>query len=322
MAVSSLEAVIKYGALLCSDDSKSWSSTCLLSTGETNAIPWAQWELGPHIPRTVRVIENPMPYKGFFGGSCGAEDGAGNDCYNEGNCGWNKELEHRNAAWAVTAINKMLKSARLKVPAVGTYDEAGNLLGAISLAYWYATYILPLCTAIDAFAENISTKCFRDRFYKRFSSGACGATTGQCGSGGGHYYPVQYWEGVEIAMCAALQDTLNDLKIHIHALKAEAAATITGKEIAQALMGAPHLEDLNLGQYQAWGKTASLLGVDVTWDPTKADESFEGYSEGKEEDTTFVLPPPPPPKETNWTLILLGGAALVGVLLLRPKKKG
>lgn len=288
----------------------------ILANGETNLVPAAKWAFGASIPRFVRVNEDPVPYSGFWNGypTC---DGK------EKSCDWWREKYHRKAAWGATHISTMLIAAQKQIPSVADYDAPNK----ISLMTYMGEYIVPLCAAINTLGELISTDHFRNRFSAHHSAAQCG-DIGRCDDG---WYPVQYWQDIDLAACVQLQDILNQLDDHMIDLKIKKGSKKTAQQLWASIQGAKQKQDLYQGSYKAWKEAYQKGGGAVNWTATEKPANFSGYdSDGNTEAEAGLLDKlleqellnPRSQEQANLTPILLGGGALLAVLLITKKKKG
>lgn len=295
----------------------------VLKDGQPNLIPENIWPF-PQIPRFPRVLEpGSMPWAGWPWTTCpDDEDWAASKGYpvKDNDCDWWREKYHRGASWQMTAIVRLLTEARAAIPQVGDFDTPQQL----SKTTFLGEYVMPLCLALNAFNEYIQQKHFRNRFNYGHGNPDCKGFGQRCANG---YYPVQYWEDLEVAACIELQDILNRLENHLIDLQIDKGANKTPEQIWLAFKGAKQKKDVFIGQKQEWIADYKAAGGSTAWTPKKIKEGYAGTdTTAKDEEKSALdallekelLNPDSGPAPINW--LLVGGAALALVLLTRRKK--
>jgi hypothetical protein len=286
-----------------------------LKNGETNVIPPNAWPFGDLVARPIRITMKTLPYS-YAWESC-YDDWAADD---QG-CDWYREHYHRKMAWQITAIARGLIKARKEIPNVGDFDKAPR----VSLTTYYGEYIAPLCAQMNAFNEYIQMSHLRARFNYAHGAKDCGGPGTRCVNG---YYPIQYWEDLDMAACIELQDILNTLENHLIDLQITTGASKTPEQIWLALKNAKQKDDIYLGKKQQWITNYANLGGDTKWTPKDLPVGYAGTGGPSEEkslmdqllEKELLKADSIPPKMSP--LILLGAGALVVVLLATKKKKG
>lgn len=283
-----------------------------LQNGETNIIPPSDWPFGEAVARPIRITMRDMPYSWWS--SC-FDDWAEDDQ----SCDWYREHYHRKMAWQMTAIVRNLTKARKALPTVGDFDTPQKL----SIKTYYGEYILPVCVQINAFNEYIQDPHLRDRFNYAHSAKDCGGPGTRCKNG---YYPIQYWEDLDIAACLELDDILNSLENHLIDLQIDKGATKTPEQIWLAFKGAKQKGDVFVGKKQEWQKAYASLGGNTKWTPKDIPKSIINPQDGSEQSlmdqllAKELLKPDAGPAKIN--PLLIGAGALAVVLLATRKKKG